>query len=349
MEYNVAIKDYLTTKGITEVGFCDTKSLDSYADFIEKEHRESEYNKGHATYLDHSFNHSLEEDLWYNPLFSFPSGKSIIVIFYPYQLALPKSISKQNQTSQEFQALGVSKISKAALFEDYHRSVNRQLEDLRNYIMVNYGKESKAFCDEGPLNDKAIALKTGLLKVGRNSLLLHPHYGSRFYIGYLITELECATPLEQTLTYTSYKDLWHPFCHKCGRCQASCPSGAIEDFGHLTSQRCIAYLTQSKEWSIQYSNQEEGIITVIPEGVKPNLSNYVYGCDICQIVCPLNGRSLDAYSYAPCVNEYVTVKDIENLSNKDFKNIYGKTSAGWIGKKRFLRNLRWNDYVRKVE
>jgi len=350
MDYNIAIKDYLNLYGITEVGFCDTKSLEGYAEFIENKHRENETNKAnkaYEVYLEHSYNQTKEQRKWYDPLHSFPKGKSIVVILFPYQLERPKANSLHRQLDQGNRV--VSKISRASLFEDYHRSIGRTLEGLRNFIMVNYRKESMVFCDEGPLNDKAIALKTGLLHIGRNSLLLHPHYGSRFYIGYLITELECDTTLSQTLTYETYNALWHPFCHACGKCQASCPNQAIEDFGHLSSQRCIAFLTQSKEWSIDYSNEEDGQINVQPEGMKPNLSDYVYGCDICQFVCPLNGRPLNTYAYAPLVDEYVSAQDIENLSNKQFNNIYGKTSAGWIGKKRFLRNVRWNDYVRQVK
>lgn len=334
---NQGIINYLESIGITAVGFCSTKPFEGYANFIVDHHQKS---VGHSVYLEHSFNKDKNDMSWFDPKTVFEGGKSIIVVLLPYNLQRIGRSVKPNPLLKKDNA---SKISEAAIFLDYHRLMFEKLNGLRNFIMVNHNADSVCFCDFGPLNDKAILARTGLVKIGRNSLLLHPSYGSRFYIGYVITELECMT---HDLDIMDREALFHPYCQECGRCAASCPNNAIIDFGHLHSSQCISYLTQSKEWTIEMALNEnqEHLITDPKKRYRPyNLSGYAYGCDICQLVCPLNGKSLKEYTYEACVSADVTKEEIEALSQKEFKESYGKTSAGWIGKKRFLRNIDWNN------
>ncbi len=120
----------------------------------------------------------------------------------------------------------------------------------------------------------------------------------------------------------------HPYCETCGKCANACPNKAIQKHGHLIGERCISYLTQSNDWD---------------KLTDMTLSGYIYGCDICQMVCPLNKIDLsEKYSYEPVIGEYVELEDIEKLSNREFKAIYNNSSAGWIGKKRFIRNIKEN-------
>lgn len=345
MKINEAILQYLNTLGISAVGFCDAEPLAGYADFIlNQHHNESKDNALHTTYLDVYRQSDIRLKEWFDPKAVFPSGKSIIVILYPYHLetrklsSVTKELSDKKNRSEESVTENeeYSLLSKASVFKDYHKSMTDIMSSLHNYIMVNFGKESAAFCDFGPLNDKAIALKTGLVKIGRNSLLYHPKFGSRFYIGYLITELECEHASYSLNTAAEWQTYLHPFCSKCGKCMASCPNKAIQDFGYLTASKCIAFLTQSKEWTLEQA---------INGGVE-SLGGYAYGCDICQIVCPLNTIPLTQYVRHPLVNERIDLSDLQ-ISNKIFKESYGQTSVGWIGKKRLERNLLWNQYVKK--
>lgn len=326
--YNNEIIKYLDKMGITAVGFCDVKPLTGYADFILKEHQGLQSS---SVYLDISHQNQNETSDWFTPLALLPTAKTIIVVLLPYNLGVVNSVDRK--VRDQGSEVHASKLSQGSIFEDYHHIMKRNLDGLRNYITVNFGKESLFFCDFGPFNDKAIALKSGLLKVGRNSLLYHPKYGSRFYIGYLITELECETNTFRIDQYNDWEALFHPYCSHCGRCQASCPNKAIERFGHLKSAHCISFLTQSKEWTL-----EEAI-----EGHVESLSDYAYGCDICQKVCPLNGISLEEFAREPLVPEKITIEDLI-LTKKEFKERYGKTSVGWIGKSRLERNIRWNEY-----
>jgi len=333
------IEEYMRTLGLMTVGFCNAEPMVDYALFISNEH------KNQSIYFDIGYNKSMEDTSWYTPRIHLPEAKSIITLLLPYHMKLHKGEPKP--------ALA---ISKAALFKDYHLTMNEYLDQLKDFISATYNKKSIGYSDTGPLNDKAVLLQTGTVSILRNSLLFHKDYGSRFYIGYLITELDIDTEsdiepesdialgsdielesetrpdndLIVTNQFNKVKfDKWlHPYCEKCGKCQYACPNGAIEKRGHLTSEKCISYLTQSKKWEL---NEET------------NLSGYIYGCDICQLVCPLNGGDLSAkYDYEPIIGEEVKLSEIEVLTNREFKSIYGPSSAGWIGKKRFIRNIKQN-------
>ena len=306
------IIEYLQAKGVMTVGFCDAEPMVNYALFSKNKHQEK------TNYFDIGFKKELEDDTWYNPKAHLKGAKSIIVILLPYNMKLQRQVEKPNLA-----------IAKASIFKDYHLTIKERLDELAMYIEDKYQKKSIGFCDTGPLNDKAVLLKTGIVQLLRNSLLYHKDYGSRFYIGYLITELSIAGISHLSLTEDTFDHYIHPFCHGCGRCAKACPNAAIEEHGHLTSHKCISFLTQSKLW------QE------LPETLT--LKGYVYGCDICQLVCPLNGKDLQEYNYTNVIDEKVSIKQIESLSNREFKAIYNKSSAGWIGKKRFLRNAKWND------
>jgi epoxyqueuosine reductase len=333
MDTNQNIVQYLNTIGITAVGFCDAKPLSDYANFIVKQHQN---NKQHEIYLEPSFEKTLKDTSWYSPENSLPTAKSIIVILLPYNMnCQPTHRGNHSQRGN----VGKSKLSQASIFKDYHVLMFEKLNSLRNFITVNYECDSVTFCDFGPLNDKAVALKTGLVKLGRNSLLLHPTFGSRFYIGYVVTELDCnatsqasTQPHEEVVTQ-NLEPYHHPYCQQCGRCKASCPNQAIESFGYLKSSQCISFLTQSNEWTLEDATSLEQPI---------NLSGYAYGCDICQLVCPLNGKSLEAYTYEAYVKEAISLEEIETMSQKEFKATYGATSVGWIGKKRLIRNIVLN-------
>jgi len=308
------IEDYLMRKGIMTVGFCDAEPIVDYALFIKNSH------KSKANYFDIGYKKELEDDRWYNPKEHLKNAKSIITVLLPYNLKIERHSEKPDLA-----------IAKASAFKDYHFIIKEYLDDLILYIEKKHHKNSIGFSDTGPLNDKSVLLKTGSVQILRNSLLYHKDYGSRFYIGYILTELEIEEVILESglMTTKVIEDFNHPYCDKCGRCVRACPNQAIEEHGHLTSHKCISFLTQSKLW-------EE-----LPENLT--LKGYVYGCDICQLVCPLNGKNLEEYSYKNVVDEKVSIEFLESLTNREFKAIYNKSSAGWIGKKRFLRNAKWND------
>lgn len=149
--------------------------------------------------------------------------------------------------------------------QDYHDIVHGKLHQLLAFIKLRFPEVSgRAFSDSAPVLERFWAAKAGLGFIGKNTLLIIPGKGSYFFLGELIVDLELDydSPIAQN-------------CGKCRRCMDACPTGAIEKPHWLNANKCISYQTIENKGEIS------------PE-VLPLLNNNVYGCDICQKVCPWN-------------------------------------------------------------
>jgi epoxyqueuosine reductase len=158
------------------------------------------------------------------------------------------------------------KLSKYAFGEDYHFVIKDKLKDLFNFIQDEIGEVGgRVFVDSAPVMDKAWAKKSGLGWIGKNSNLIHPKNGSFFFIAELILDLELTTD-------GPMKD----YCGTCTRCIDACPTDAIVQPYVVDGSKCISYLT------IELKDQ------IIPAEFKGKMENWMFGCDICQDVCPWN-------------------------------------------------------------
>lgn len=158
------------------------------------------------------------------------------------------------------------KISKYAYGADYHLVIKDKLKSLLEFIRKNIGEVSgRAFVDSAPVLDRAWAKKSGIGWVGKNSNIISKKAGSFFFLAELIIDLELAYD--------------HPFtadhCGTCTRCIDACPTEAIVAPQVIDSNKCISYLT------IELKNE-------IPSHFKDKMDNWMFGCDICQDVCPWN-------------------------------------------------------------
>jgi epoxyqueuosine reductase len=161
------------------------------------------------------------------------------------------------------------KISRYAFGKDYHRIMKRKLSSLLAFLGSESGPVSgRYFVDSAPVLERALARKAGLGWTGKNSLLLNRKHGSFFFIGVLITDLELAYDIP-------VKD----HCGDCTKCIEACPTGAIVSDRIVDSKRCISYLT------IEHKGAS------LPEEFRGRMENYVFGCDICQDVCPWNNNA----------------------------------------------------------
>jgi len=324
---NLIIKNRIVTlleeKGLANINFVKAIAFTDYADFIRNEHKGYgvKYDIGHD-YVDHPL-----DDAYYNPETSLAGVKTIISFIMPYQLK-DKSIydTELRDHSNNFNDGLSFKISQAAIFKDYHLMIKEKVSSTLNYINNDFHEQAVVYADRGPLNDRAVLLSTGDYRVLRSSMLWHRDFGSTFYIGYILTTLDLEADWPVRIKQIS--DYFHPFCEKCGKCAKYCPNKAIVQPGHLSSQSCVSYLTQTNDW----------------EQLKDKtLAGYVYGCDICQMVCPLNSMTIsEQYKYRPIIDENIKLSHIDKLSNRQFKAKYNQSSAGWIGKKRFIRNIKEN-------
>lgn len=243
-----------------------------------------------------------------NPLKIWEEAKSIISIGISYKHNI--SLGKKESNS--------GKISRVAWGKDYHIILMDKMNSLMSSIQLIYPQlKYKAFTDSGFLLDRAIAERSGLGFYGKNGFIINPLYGSYIFLGHILVNVDIKEDAKKI----------NSKCGSCKRCITACPTGALKEGQGFHSKKCISYLTQKKE----FLNREE----------RKSLGNNLYGCDICQEVCPMNKSSLFSKE-EQFVPNFSTVKpklkDLLEMDNKTFKKNYGSTAAGWRGKKNLQRN-----------
>ena len=198
------------------------------------------------------------------------------------------------------------KISKYAYGKDYHFVIKEKLKDLMDFIQEEIGDvHGRAFVDSAPVLDKAWAARSGLGWIGKNSNLLTQQVGSFYFIAELIVDLE----LEYDSPVTDH-------CGSCTACLDACPTKAIVEPFVVDGSKCISYFT------IELKDN-------IPAGFKGKFDNWMFGCDICQDVCPWNRFSKPhrepLFDPHPDLLE-MTLKDWEEITEDVFRKVF-KNSA----------------------
>lgn len=264
----------------------------SKAEFLESEakHLEDWLKKGHHGSMSYMENHF---DKRLNPKLLVDGAKSVISVLINY---FPERDLFQDK---EF------KISKYAYGQDYHNVIKDKLDILLEFIESEVGTNISARCftDSAPVLDKAWAAKSGLGWIGKNANLLSKQVGSFFFIGELILDLEL-----------DYDSPVNDHCGSCTKCLDACPTEAIIEPMVVDGSKCISYLT------IELKDQ------IIPKEFGKQMENWVFGCDICQDVCPWNRFSLTHQIDAFKPNEKFLDINLSDLSHEVFAEVF-KLSA----------------------
>jgi epoxyqueuosine reductase len=214
---------------------------------------------------------------------------------------------------------GAPVLSKYAYGVDYHYVMKEKLGDLLAYMNETIGEVSgRAFVDSAPVLDKAWAARSGLGWVGKNTNLLVRKKGSFFFIGELIVDI--ALPPDEPVG---------DFCGKCRFCIDACPTGAIVAPRCLDARKCISYLT------IEYKGE-------LPEEMKGKMENRMYGCDICQDVCPYNKKSVPhnepLFEPKPGLLE-MGREEWQKMDRKKFRHYFSNTAVWRIRYQQLRRNI----------
>ena len=212
-----------------------------------------------------------------------------------------------NYYPEEKQDGNTYKISKYAYGEDYHHVIKAKLRSLQEYISENIGEvHGRAFVDSAPVLDKAWAVRSGLGWMGKHTNVLTRQVGSFYFIAELITDLEM-----------EYDRPVADHCGSCTACIDACPTEAIVQPYVVDGSKCISYFT------IELKNE-------IPVSVKGQFEDWIFGCDICQDVCPWNRFSKPHKE--PRFNPHpdlmqMTGKDWEEITEDIFKKVFQKSAV----------------------
>ena len=225
-----------------------------------------------------------------DPALLVPDAKSVISLLYNYH-------------TEKSQVPDTYKVSKYAYGRDYHKVLKKKLFKILDEIMLNTDcVNARVFVDSAPVMEKTWAMKSGLGWIGKNTLLINPKKGSYYFLAEIILDIE----LEYDAPISGH-------CGTCTRCIEACPTGAIASEGYsLDASKCISFLT--------IENKE-----AIPDEFDGKMSDFIFGCDICQQVCPWNrfAHTHNEPDFEP-KEEFLALdkKDWQNLSEEQYKELF---------------------------
>lgn len=288
-----------------ELGFLDIGI--ARAEFMSEEAKNlevwlSQHYQGEMSYLERNFDKRV------NPAELVPGAKTVISLAYNY-------FNPEKQKDEK-----APKISMYAYGRDYHKVVRKKISDLFEFIRLSTGNvQGRVFVDSAPVLERDWAKRSGLGWIGKNTMLISPKKGSWFFLGELIIDID--------LIYDSQiKD----HCGTCTRCIEACPTQAISPKGYIMDgSKCISY----------YTIELKG---ALPEEIKSKLDGWMFGCDVCQQVCPWNRFSTPHHENDFLPSEVLLdmkYADWLSLEEDTFKEIFQGSAVKRTGYSGLIRNI----------
>ncbi len=256
-----------------------------------------------------------------------PGAQTVISLAYPYAPPAPAPFDLRQELR--------GRIAAYAYGDDYHHVVDQRLARLEALLLTRYPRErTRRYVDTGPVLEREWGLRSGLGWFGKNTMLLSRRAGSYFFLAELMTTLRISpdSPVSS-------------HCGRCTRCQDACPTGALVDGLVLDARRCISYLTIEHRGSI-------------PRELRPHLGAWVFGCDVCQVVCPWNSKAEAGISSSPNGTNpwlraplpprtqpqelerlYPRLPALLALDETGFRARFGRTPIARVRRRGLLRNI----------
>jgi epoxyqueuosine reductase len=229
-----------------------------------------------------------------------PGAKSVISVAVSYA---------QKRSTPAKPPLPEGRIARYTEGRDYHKTIGKRLESFVRYLQAMApSAECRTFVDTGPLLERAVAQRAGLGFIGKNTMLITKGLGSWVFLANVITTLELPSDAPDTRS-----------CGECRLCIDACPTQAITEPFRLDARLCIAYLTIEQDGPV-------------PEDLRKPTGPWVFGCDICQEVCPHNTRRKSAGL------EVGLAQILSIQTDEEFKTLFGGTALSRAGRSGLLRN-----------
>jgi epoxyqueuosine reductase len=301
-----------------ELGF-DLCGVVSAAEFPELQHTEEWLARGFGGEMNY-----LSDPRRQSGHGAFPGIRSVIVCALNYNTNLPRSIDVPHLAStSELRGW----MSRYAWGDDYHEVLQEKLAELMAALREHFDQEpfeARLYSDTGPLNERVFAKYAGLGWLGKNTLLLNQRQGSWIFLGTILTTLDLVPSLNNGMPPPP--DL----CGSCQRCIDACPTQAFVEPYMMDARRCISYLTIELRGSI-------------PEELREPIGTNVFGCDICQDVCPWNRRASESPHEEFSPRSFPSRSEDESKFHVEAENAEGdpQEGAGSTEESLFLPRLEW--------
>jgi epoxyqueuosine reductase len=222
--------------------------------------------------------------------------------------------------SEKLNGKGLPVISKYAYGRDYHLVVSEKLNNLLSFIISIYPEVRGKVCvDSSSILEKAWAREAGLGWIGKNSILINKNIGSFIFLGEILLDIE--------LSYD--KPFSGEFCGNCDLCLKACPTKAINNNKTIDANKCISWLT------VENKND-------IPESLIPKMNRNIFGCDICQDICPFNKAAIPHNNKDFSLSENLKMlsrDEYKNLSFEYFNKIFENSTIKRLTYRRLMRNI----------
>jgi epoxyqueuosine reductase len=276
-----------------------------------------------------------------NPNLILEGVQTALVFLFPYsygenvRFRFPNKREHRVREEKEFanSLIGKKLISKYVYGKDYHKKIKIELENhaLEMHKFFKNDFSYRIVVDSVPFFDRAHARESGLGFVGKNTMLIRPGMGSFFFIASILTNLPVSALAEKE------KNPPNLDCGTCNKCVEACPTQALEPGFFLNAKRCLSYLT------IEHRD-------IVEEEFLPHFKDTIYGCDICQNVCPYNLVTLN-YPMLPAFAEhhsffsFLSVEDVATMNQAQYAQWFGGTAATRAKYQGLVRNALYHLYA----
>ncbi len=294
------IKDQARALGFALAGVARAAAADGFARLREWLARGY---AGEMAYLDR------HADARRHPAAVLPEVRSVVMVGMEYPVVRSCGGEVVTPQSPPAAAGGSGKIARYARGPDYHDVMRNRLNRLLAWVRAEFpGTAGRGVVDTAPLLERDFARRAGLGWIGKNTMLINKHRGSYFFLGALLLDLDLDPDPPHEASH----------CGTCTACLDACPTGAFAGPGWLDARKCISYLTIE-------------LRSPVPAALRPGVGDWLFGCDVCQEVCPWNRK--DATE-----PEAVDAAELLGLTEDEFRARYRGTALARTKRRGLLRN-----------